>query len=79
MITFGHELGLTVVAEGVETARQRDCLRALHCELAQGYLLGRPGPPEELAGATGWGRIGRGCRLTRRACWPIDSVSGGPP
>lgn len=37
-----------VIVEGVETAGQVDCLRALGCDLAQGYHLGRPGPVADL-------------------------------
>ena len=44
IITLAHNLGLTVVAEGIETAAQADLLRALHCEQGQGYLYGRPVP-----------------------------------
>lgn len=43
-IQMSHALGLTVVAEGVETAGQRDTLRGLACDLGQGYLFGRPSP-----------------------------------
>ncbi|HZB19582.1 MAG TPA: EAL domain-containing protein [Blastococcus sp.] len=35
---------LPVVAEGVERPAQLEALRRLGCPLAQGYLLGRPGP-----------------------------------
>jgi EAL domain-containing protein (putative c-di-GMP-specific phosphodiesterase class I) len=35
---------MQVVAEGVETAAQRDTLLAMGCGLGQGYLLGRPAP-----------------------------------
>jgi EAL domain-containing protein (putative c-di-GMP-specific phosphodiesterase class I) len=41
-------LGLTVVAEGVETDAQLRQLRQLGCERAQGYLLCHPRPPEEI-------------------------------
>jgi diguanylate cyclase (GGDEF)-like protein len=41
-IAMGHGLGLSVVAEGVETRAQADQLSALGCDLLQGYLLGRP-------------------------------------
>ncbi len=41
-IAMAHGLGLKVVAEGVETTQQLDMLKLLHCDLAQGYLLGRP-------------------------------------
>jgi EAL domain-containing protein (putative c-di-GMP-specific phosphodiesterase class I) len=39
---LGHNLGLTVVAEGVETTEQREILRKLGCESYQGYLFSRP-------------------------------------
>ena len=48
-IDLGRNLGLEVVAEGVETQEVWNELRALGCSLAQGYLLGRPMPAEELA------------------------------
>ncbi|WP_216324449.1 putative bifunctional diguanylate cyclase/phosphodiesterase [Deinococcus aestuarii] len=48
VIHLAGDLGLTVVAEGLETAAQRDMLLALGCPLAQGYLYARPLPPEEL-------------------------------
>jgi diguanylate cyclase (GGDEF)-like protein len=41
-IAMGHGLGLTVVAEGVESATQAAHLTALSCDLLQGYLLGKP-------------------------------------
>ena len=41
-VAMGHGLGLTVVAEGVETPAQAGQLTALGCDLLQGYLLGRP-------------------------------------
>jgi EAL domain-containing protein (putative c-di-GMP-specific phosphodiesterase class I) len=44
VITLGHSLGLTVVAEGVETAPQRDILRASGCDDVQGFYFGRPLP-----------------------------------
>lgn len=39
------ELGILVVAEGVETRAELDCLRECRCDLYQGYLLGKPAPP----------------------------------
>jgi len=44
VISMAHELGLTVVAEGVETEDQYALLTALGCDQAQGYLFGRPEP-----------------------------------
>jgi EAL domain-containing protein (putative c-di-GMP-specific phosphodiesterase class I) len=42
IVGIAHSLGLTVVAEGVETEEQLAYLRELGCEEAQGFLLGRP-------------------------------------
>ena len=47
IIVMGHKLGLDVVAEGVETAEQRDFLIGAGCDSAQGYLFSKPMPPEE--------------------------------
>jgi len=43
-ITLAHALGLTIVAEGVETALQRDMLENLGCDRAQGYFFSKPVP-----------------------------------
>ncbi len=42
VITLGHALGKSVIAEGIETPEQLTKLRALGCSLGQGYLLARP-------------------------------------
>jgi diguanylate cyclase (GGDEF)-like protein len=49
-IDLGRNLGLEIVAEGVETQRVWDKLRALRCTFAQGYYIGRPVPAEVLTG-----------------------------
>jgi diguanylate cyclase (GGDEF)-like protein len=49
-IDLGRNLGLTVVAEGVETAETLERLKELGCDVAQGYFMGRPAPAEELTG-----------------------------
>lgn len=46
MIELGHQLGLTVVAEGVETAEMYDDLRRLGCDTVQGFLFSPPVPAE---------------------------------
>lgn len=43
--TLCKDLGITVVAEGVETAAERDVVMELGCDLLQGYLLAKPGKP----------------------------------
>ena len=42
IIVMAHKLGLKVVAEGVETKKQRDMLKEAGCDFAQGYLFSRP-------------------------------------
>ncbi len=44
-----RQLGMDVVAEGVETRADWDLLRETRCDLAQGYFIGRPMPAEQLA------------------------------
>jgi len=48
IIALGHGLELSVVAEGVEREPQLEQLRAVGCDGVQGFLLGRPGPPEAI-------------------------------
>jgi EAL domain-containing protein (putative c-di-GMP-specific phosphodiesterase class I) len=46
---LARNIGVTVIAEGVETAAQLEALRGIGCESAQGYLFSRPVPVEEVA------------------------------
>ena len=48
IVGLGHTLGLRVVAEGVESVEEAAMLQAAHCDELQGYLFGRPMPPEEI-------------------------------
>jgi EAL domain-containing protein (putative c-di-GMP-specific phosphodiesterase class I) len=45
---MGHQLGLKVIAEGIETAEQLDHLKRLGCDQIQGYFIARPLPAAEL-------------------------------
>ena len=68
VIALGHALGLSVTAEGVETAAQAAHLRALGCETGQGYHFARPLSPDAV------GRL-----LTQRLYpSPDDSASSSP-
>jgi len=48
MTSLGHEMGMSVVAEGVETECQKHCLEALGVDAIQGYVNARPIPQEQL-------------------------------
>ena len=48
IINMAHSLGLSVVAEGIEEEKQLEFLKQAGCEEYQGYLFGRPVPPDEL-------------------------------
>jgi EAL domain-containing protein (putative c-di-GMP-specific phosphodiesterase class I) len=47
-VEIAHGLGALVVAEGIETHQQWRFASAVGCDIAQGYLIGKPAPPEEL-------------------------------
>ncbi len=57
IIAIAHKLGLEVVAEGVETAAQRDFLIEQGCELLQGYFFTRPESIEEIIKRSGDGPL----------------------
>lgn len=60
-LDMARQLGLRTVAEGVEDRADWDCLRALACDLAQGYLIARPMPADDVpAWASEW--LGQGHR-----------------
>ncbi len=62
IVSMARALGMTVVAEGVETSAQLALLRELGCHQAQGYLLGRPVPAAAMAATLG--ELGQRTALT---------------
>lgn len=55
LISLGHALGLSVVGEGVETPAQAEALKAMGCELGQGYYFAYPGTSKQLWAASASG------------------------
>jgi EAL domain-containing protein (putative c-di-GMP-specific phosphodiesterase class I) len=56
IIRLAHDLGHRVVAEGVENREQAAALRSMHCDILQGFWIGRPvpsGETEKLLAASG--------------------------
>ncbi|MGV8906426.1 MAG: EAL domain-containing protein [Acetobacterium sp.] len=47
VIDLVKKLGMTVVAEGIETKEEADILRAMNCDIIQGYYFGKPMPIQE--------------------------------
>jgi diguanylate cyclase (GGDEF)-like protein len=48
IISMAESLNLAIVAEGIETQEQLDCLKKFGCQLGQGYLISKPLHPEEI-------------------------------
>jgi diguanylate cyclase (GGDEF)-like protein len=59
ILALGQALGMRVVAEGIETAEQRDQLALLGCDLGQGYLFARPVPRPAFEELLDLERVGR--------------------
>ncbi|MDX1480053.1 MAG: GGDEF domain-containing phosphodiesterase [Woeseiaceae bacterium] len=49
IVSLGKQFDLAVVAEGVECEEQYDMLREMECDIAQGYYISRPLPPDEFS------------------------------
>ncbi len=71
IVDLGHNLGLTIVAEGVETEQALAALRAFGCDVAQGYHLSRPVP---VAALDAW-LLGR---TITPACPRVPASAPGP-
>ncbi|MFL1456648.1 putative bifunctional diguanylate cyclase/phosphodiesterase [Marinobacter sp. GN3S48] len=66
VINLAHNLGIQVVAEGVETMEQLAFLKDHHCDLAQGYLISRPVPVATLEKALTEGTMVTGVPVDTR-------------
>ena len=72
-IALARDLGIGVVAEGVETQEEWDALAELGCWVAQGYLVSRPRPGPDLLA---WiGRTGGMYRMEAEAAVPLPDFS----
>jgi diguanylate cyclase (GGDEF)-like protein/PAS domain S-box-containing protein len=58
IVRLGQDLGLTVVAEGIERAEQLELLREMGCPRGQGYLIARPMAPDRIEALISAGRPG---------------------
>ena len=67
IVSLGHALDLSLLAEGVETEEQRVLLRLAGCDELQGYLFARPGPREALDGILAEARAAAAKRTAMRA------------
>lgn len=68
VVGMAHSLGISVIAEGVETEGQLDYLRGLRCEEIQGYYFSRPLPANDFAALV---------REDRRLASPTKAADGG--
>ena len=66
IIGLAHNLGLRVVAEGVEDERSRELLVRSGCDLAQGYLISRPLSPDRLEAWLSAGAVRAGALTSKR-------------
>jgi EAL domain-containing protein (putative c-di-GMP-specific phosphodiesterase class I) len=67
IIHLAHQVGIPVVAEGVETRDAWQQLRSMGCERAQGFLIGRPLPAREVpAWLAAWNQRARELSSTKR-------------
>ncbi|MEZ5461255.1 putative bifunctional diguanylate cyclase/phosphodiesterase [Dokdonella sp.] len=48
IVALGHTLGIQLIAEGVETQAEQECLKIIGCSLYQGFLFSRPAPLEDV-------------------------------
>ena len=78
IVSLGRTLGLTIVAEGIETYHQLERLRGLGCELGQGYLFGKPSDAETTYRFIAEGGARRRMRVPDRASAAVIAAEDVP-
>ncbi|RQR60659.1 EAL domain-containing protein [Burkholderia sp. Bp9126] len=73
VLALGKSLGIPILAEGIETPDQLSLLTEEGCDEAQGFLLGRPVPLDEIVGSGQLALAGDGCA---RAAFPAAQAAG---
>lgn len=73
VVSLGTQLGMTVVAEGIETDEQLATLRGMGCEFGQGYYFSRPVPIDHLAASIGGLRRRQVPLRARRSSSVVDA------
>jgi diguanylate cyclase (GGDEF)-like protein len=69
IVALGNSLGLSVIAEGVETEDQKKCLARVGCQAYQGYLFSRPLPP------AGFEAFACSNPCTKSDCAPVSGLT----
>jgi diguanylate cyclase (GGDEF)-like protein len=64
ILGVAQALSLSVIAEGIETSAQMSIIQEMGCEMAQGFLMGRPSPPQ-LLHTLEWPQVGDGALGSR--------------
>jgi diguanylate cyclase (GGDEF)-like protein/PAS domain S-box-containing protein len=76
ILQLARNLGVQVIAEGIETAAQQGLLVGMGCELGQGYWFSRPQPPTGLAGMLRGTPAAEAARRVRRSLPETSAIDG---
>lgn len=79
IVALGHRLGMTVTAEGIETAAEARILAALGCDEMQGFHFGRPMPAEDLREVLRWTELPAASGPESCDIWGADWIDGITP
>jgi len=79
IVQIGHDLGIEIVAEGIERPEQLELLRAMGCGLGQGFLVARPMTAQRIEALAVAGGRGAGASLRPAAAPPASPPQVSPP